>query len=114
MRELSRFVKDRFTVNEMFNDCVHVNTIEDVDYIVDVISCGVYKNIKFKNSSLKNYFFDSLYGVRPDMKVINCNSTIDRFNENEFNGLLIFDNIGKCGHSEILNELKNYKGVMIC
>lgn len=114
MRELARFVKDKFVLNGLFENGVRVNTIEEVDKVVGDISCGMYMNIIFKNSSLKNYFFDSLYNVRPDMKVINCNSTVDRFNENVFDGLLVFDNIGKCGHHEIVEELKNYKGILIC
>jgi hypothetical protein len=114
MRELSRFVKDKFTLNGLFEDSVHVNTIEEVDDIVSEVGCGNYMNIVFKNSSLKDYFLDSLYSVRPDMRIINCNCTVDRFNENEFHGLLVFNNVNKCGHHEIIEELKNHKGILIC
>lgn len=114
MKELSKFVKEEFIKNDLFEHGEYVNTLEDADRMVDKVSIGEYVNITFRSSSLKDYFLDSLYGVRPDINVINCNCTVDRFNENEFGGLLIFNNIKKCGHLEIIEMVKKHKGVIIC
>lgn len=114
MKELSKFVKDEFIKNSLFEQGVYVDTIDKVNNLVYEISCGRYVNLIFQNSSLKDYFFDRLYCVRPEMNVINCNCSLDRFNENTFDGLLLFDNVKKCRYTEIIEQIKTHKGILIC
>ena len=116
MKELSVFIRDAFVsadVNGLFEDSVYICAIDDVDSIVSDISCGKYVNVVCKNSSIKEYFIDSLYTLRPDANVINCNCSVNRFFENEFNGLLIFNNMKNCKHTEIIEEISNHKGIRI-
>jgi hypothetical protein len=114
MKELSRFVKEEFLKNDLLDDKVTVNTLDEADDMVVRVSIGECVTIAFSSSSLKDYFFDSLYGVRPDLNVVNCNCTVDRFNENSFDGLLVFNNVKKCGHLQIIEMVKKHKGVIIC
>jgi hypothetical protein len=114
MKELSRFVKEEFLKNDLFEGGVFVTTLEEVDHMVSRVSAGECISITFRSSSLKDYFLDSLYGIRPDLNVVNCNCTVDRFNENTFDGLLIFNNVRKCGHLPIIEMVKKHKGVIIC
>lgn len=114
MKELSRFVKEEFLKNDLFEDRVSVDTLEAADDVVYRVSAGERMSIMFRSSSLKDYFFDSLYSVRPDLNIVNCNCTVDRFNENTFDGLLVFNNVKRCGHLQIIEMVKKHKGVIIC
>ena len=114
MKELSRFVKEEFIKSDLFDKGVYVDTLDDVSRLVVRVTIGEQMNITFRSSYLKDYFISCLRGIRPYLNVINCNCTVDRFYENNFGGLLVFDNIKKCGHLEIIETIKQYKGVIIC
>lgn len=114
MNELSRFVKEEFIKTDIFEKGELVETLDDVNRVVVRVTIGEHINITFRSSYLKDYFISRVRDIRPDLNVINCNCTIDRFNENNFGGLLVFDNIKKCGHLEIIETIKQYKGVIIC
>jgi hypothetical protein len=114
MRELSEFVKNEFAKKQLFEEYQFIESIEGVDEIISSLNCGIYTSIKFKNSGLKDYFIDKITTCRPETNIINCNCSIDRFFENSFDGLIIFNNIGKCRYQEILNEMTNYKSIKIC
>lgn len=115
MKDLSTFVKDEFVKNHLFDEGVYISTIDDADKIISEISYGKYVNIVFEHSGLKDYFINALHTARPDINVINCNCSIDKFYENDFScGLLIFNNVKRCKHPEIIEELKKYKGILIC
>lgn len=114
MKDLSEFVKDEFIKNHLFDESVYISTTDEADDLVSDVSYGRYVNIVFKNSSIKEYFIDKLNTHRPDANIINCNCTIDKFYENNFDGLLVFNNIKKCKHLQIIEDLQNYKGILIC
>ena len=114
MRELSEFVKNEFAKKQLFEEYQFIESIEGVDEIISSLNCGIYTSIKFKNSGLKDYFIDKITTCRPETNIINCNCSIDRFYNNDFDGLLIFNNLLQCKHQDILNEIKNYKGIFIC
>ena len=118
MKELSEFVKTEFTKNCLFENFNEISNIDIVDNVVYNISCGKYINLKFRTSMIKEYFLDKLLVVRPDTKIINCNCSIECFNKNIFsisnNDLIVFNNIKNCKYCEILDNLKNYKAILIC
>ena len=63
---------------------------------------------------MKDRFLDKLSTIRQDINVINCNCTVDRFLDNEFNGFLVFNNLKKCQHREIIEEIKKHKAILLC
>ena len=92
------------------------SSLEDAKNIAESAGwCNDLKNINivFKNSMIKNHFIDSLSTARPDINVINCNCSVDKFFENDFSGFLVFNNLKRCQHSEIIEEIKNHKGVLL-
>lgn len=109
MKDLSDFVKREFSKKTLFEHFEFIDTIEGVDSIINTLNTGIYVDVKFKNSNLKNYFFDKLTTTRPEANIINCNCSIERYNENNFNGLIIFNNINKCHYIEILEDINKYK-----
>ena len=117
MKELSAFIKDGFVkngVDKLFENNICVDTIEKAEMIASEIGYGKYANIVFKNSAIKNYFIDSLHITRPDATIINCNCTVDKFFENEFRGLLIYNNLKHCKCREIIEYINNHKGILLC
>jgi hypothetical protein len=118
MRDLSVFMKEELMKSQLFmyneNDYKYIDSIDEAEITVAAINCGNYMNLIFNSSNLKNYFIDKLLTSRQDTNLINCNCSKNRFDENSFDGLLVFDNVLKCKHPEILNEIKNHKGIFIC
>ena len=116
MKNLSTFIKEEMQKMHLLEDkeYIYINNFDEAECAVASICCGNLTNIVFSNSSLKKYFIDKLVIALPDANIINCNCSQDRFNENNFDGLLVFNNILQCKHQEILDEIKNYKGVFIC
>ena len=117
MKDLSSFVKDEFIKKALFEEGLFIDSIEETESLVSEVGCGKYVNIFFKSSSLKDIFIDRLSIIRPDVTIINCNCSVDKFYENDIEsikGLIIFNNIKKCKHSEIIESIKKYKGVLIC
>jgi hypothetical protein len=51
--------------------------------------------------------------ARPDINVINCNSSIDSFLENDFTGLLVYNNLKHCKYKEIIEMINKHKGIII-
>jgi hypothetical protein len=116
MKTLFTFIKDSFVavgVNKLFENCICIDTMDAVDDVVSDISCGKYASIVFKNSIIKNRFFDMLSTARPDINVINCNSSIDSFLENDFTGLLVYNNLKHCKYKEIIEMINKHKGIII-
>ena len=114
MRELSDFVKNEFAKKQIFENYIFIESIEGVDNVINTLNCGIYANLKFKTTNLKNYFIDRITTIRPESNFINCNCSVERYFENQFNGFIIFNNIGKCKHQEILEDIENYKAINIC
>ena len=115
MIDLSSFLKHEFLKNNILDVVEQVDTIEDSELFAARICRGEYINLKFKSSSVKEHFIDIISTMIPDVNIINCNCSLNKFNENCFdNRLLIFNNVKLCKHAEILEEIKNYKGILIC
>lgn len=116
MKELSEFVKTEFVKKQLFEEYKYVDTIEGVDEVISSLNCGIYTSIKFKTTGLKDYFIDQITTCRPESNIINCNCSIDSYFENNFSGLIIFNNIGKCKYQDILEDIniKKYKAIKIC
>lgn len=114
MKDLARFVKEEFNKSELFENGVYVENLDDVKSVITRIIVGEQLKITFQSSHIKDHFISRLRGVHPDLNVINCNCTIDRFYENNFDGVIVFDNVKKCGHPEIIEVVKQYNGVIIC
>lgn len=116
MKNLSAFVKDEFIKNQLFDNSVYVSTIEEAEHLVAEVNYGKYVNIVFKNSNIKEYFINNLYTKRPNANIINCNCTLDRFYEHNLgnlNGIIVFDNVKKCKHAEIIEEIQKHKSILI-
>lgn len=114
MRKLSDFVKDEFIKKKLFEEGIYINDFEGVDNIVSNANNGNYFSVVFENSYFKECFLSKLKTVRPDYNLINCNSSTNRFFDNDFTGLLIFDNIKKCKDNSIIEEIKKYNAILIC
>lgn len=114
MKDLSIFIKEEFIKNNLLNNSVFINTIEEADGALYKLSRGDKFNIKFINTSVKEYFLNNLLTIRPEANIINCNCSIDKFDENNFYGYLVFNNINKCKHPEIFEKIKKYNGVLLC
>lgn len=114
MKQLSDFVKTEFAKKQMFEDYKLIESIEGVDEAISTLNCGIYMNIKFKTSGLKDYFIDKITTIRPESNIINCNCSVDSYFENKFSGLIIFNNISRCKYNEILEDLNNYKAIRLC
>lgn len=114
MKELTEFVKNEFAKKQLFEEYKFIDSIEGVNEIIGSLNCGLYENIKFKNSGLKDYFIDKMRVYRPELNVINCNCSLDSYFENNFSGLIIFNNISRCKYAEILEDINNYNAIRIC
>jgi hypothetical protein len=117
MKHLSVFIKDEFVkenVDSFFTNSICIDTIEQITGAVLNVSYGNYANIVFANSQLKERFLDKLSSIRPDINIINCNCTVSRFFENKFNGFLVFNNLKRCQHAEIIEEIKKHNGILLC
>lgn len=115
MKDLTSFIKNEFIKKDVIGTVKTVESIEDVNDCIRNISEGEYFNIRFTSTHLKEKFIDKLTTIRPDASIINCNCSLDRFNENSFDSkLLVFNNIKLCKHNEIIETIKNYKSILIC
>ena len=88
---------------------VEITDIEDVKNLCFEIACGkIPWAIKIYPSYIKQYFFSVIKQYIPNIIIINCDSSEDRF-ENDIKHLhrddvVIFDNIRKCPHFSNLNR----------
>ena len=119
MKNISVFIKDDFVkrnINKLFENNICIDTIEEsINTAIDVAyGHSICTNIVFSTSALKDRFFEKLKSIQPELNVINCNSTIDSFLENNFNGFLVFNNLKRCQHMEIIEEIKKHKAILIC
>lgn len=117
MKDLTIFIKDEFIKKALFEESLYIDNEKDAYNTAVKINSGKYINIIFENSILKNNFLDIITTMRPDSNIINCNCSIDNFNNiniNNLSGLLIFNNVKNCKHKEIIETIKNYKGILIC
>lgn len=116
MRDLSTFIKDTYnkcSIDKLFEGCMHIDSIESAERLAKHIGNGHYVNATFESTLYKNRFIQVLSNLKPNINVVNCNSSVDRFFENDFNGFLVFNNLKFCQHKEIIEEIKHHKGVMI-
>jgi hypothetical protein len=117
MKSLSTFIKDesvKVNVDKFFENHICIDTIELADQMALKMSYGSYANFVFENSYIKNYFIDRLQTYCQDLNIINCNCTLDSFFENQFNGFLVFNNLKRCQHKEIIEEIKKHKAILLC
>lgn len=117
MKNLSVFIKDEFVkrdIDKLFENCICIDTIEQAIYSALEVSYGTCANIVFSTSTVKDRFLSKLESIIPNINVINCNCTIDSFFENDFNGFLVFNNLKRCQHMEIIEEIKKHKAILIC
>lgn len=82
---------------------IEIETVEDAKTYGIMIICGRRPGIlRFQSSTTKQYFFSLIKQYIPDVIIINCDSSEDRF-ENDIKHLhkddvVVFDNIHKCPH----------------
>ena len=116
MKNLSVFIKDEFvkrSIDKLFENCICIDTMEAAEQLVWDVSFGKYANVVFNSSVCKNHFIDELSTAYPDINVINCNCSADKFFENDFYGFLVFNNLKHCKSTEIIEEIKNHKGILL-
>jgi hypothetical protein len=117
MKNLSIFIKDEFikkNIDSLFENSICIETVEEANRAVSNINRGSCANIIFTSSLVKDRFLDRLKTYRTDINVINCNSTISSFFENDFGGFLVFNNLTRCKHVEIIEEIKKHKAILLC
>jgi hypothetical protein len=116
MKNLSMFIKDEFvkkTIDKLFDNCIIIDTMENADDAVAYAACNECNAITFKNSILKRHFIDELSTARPDINIINCNCSVEKFFDNDLSGFLVFDNLKRCQYTEIIEEIKNRKAILL-
>lgn len=117
MKNLSVFIKNELVkknIDKLFEKHIYIDTIEQaIDSAVE-LNYGSCANIVFTCSVIKDRFIDKLATIHSDLNVINCNCTIDSFFENNFNGYLVFNNLKRCQHIEIIEEIKKYNAILLC
>ena len=119
MKNLSVYVRDEFVKNDidkLFDNCIVINTIDEAENAISAVSyCNFRKHTSmiFKHSVIKNHFLDELSTACPNINVINCNCSTEKFFENNFSGFLVFNNLKRCQHAEIIEEIKKHKGVIL-
>lgn len=117
MKNLSIFIKDEFikeNINRLFENSICIETVEEANIAVSNINRGSCANIIFTSSLVKDRFLDKLKTYRTDVNIINCNSTVSSFFENNFGGFLVFNNLTRCKHAEIIEEIKKHKAILLC
>lgn len=119
MKNISVFIKDdlvKRNINKLFESNICIDTIEDSINTAINVAYGYSNctNIVFSTSTVKDRFLSKLESIIPDINVINCNCTIDSFFENDFNGFLVFNNLKRCQHMEIIEEIKKHKAILLC
>lgn len=118
MKNISVFIKDdlvKRNINKLFESNICIDTIEEsIDAAINVVyGNGNCTNIVFSTSAIKDRFIEKLNSIQPDLKIINCNCTVDSFFENNFNGFLVFNNLKRCQHMEIIEEITKYKNKIL-
>jgi NAD-dependent oxidoreductase involved in siderophore biosynthesis len=116
MKNLSMFIKDEFvkrSIDKLFENCIYVNTIDDAERLASEIGYGKTVNAVFSNSNYKNHFIDELTTSCPDANIINCNCSVDKFFENDFCGVLIFNNLKHCKSTEIIEEINKHNAILL-
>ena len=93
-----------------------IDSLDSAEQIAHSIAQNDLINIVFESSVIKNRFFSELKRMRPDATIICCTSTLQRFKRNveESSDLIIYNNINKCENSDILDIIKENKGVFVC
>jgi hypothetical protein len=117
MKNLSLFIEDnniKQSIDKFFENSICIDTIENTVPAVLEVSYGDCASIVFANTSIKNHIIEKLSSYQPELNVINCNCSIDRFFENNFNGFLVFNNLKKCRYMEIIEEIKKHKALLLC
>lgn len=115
MKDLSNFIRNEFAKKQLFENYIFIDSNEGIDNVINSLNLGIYSNIIFKNSVLKNHFIDQISIARPGANIINCNCSVESYFDNQFDNLIIFNNVGRCKHQEIIEDINNYKEVIkIC
>lgn len=104
-----------YTKRELTKYYSTVNNFEEADEFVLKVRNGQLNNVLFATYSLKTYCFSKILQYC-DANIINCNSCIERFCEdlNKESKISIFDNINYCKDINILNIVRNRKGILVC
>lgn len=113
---LTKYLKVE-SIKELIGDnYVYIDSLDSAEQIAHSIAQNELTNIVFESSVIKNRFFSELKRMRPDVTIICCTSTLQRFKRNveESSDLIIYNNINKCENSDILNIIKENKGVFVC
>lgn len=113
---LSMYIKNEFIKKKFYESYIVVDSIEEAEDVAYRVSQGEFINILFESSSIKDRFFNIIDTNRPDISIINCNSNKDRFEDAvwQSSGPIIFNNVGECNDNDILNIIKDKKGIFVC
>lgn len=117
MMDLNIYIKNEFIKNKLKEiPYIYINNIEEAERIAYDISMGKYINIIFESSYLKNIFFSIIKLNRPDVSIINCNSNIKIFEDNILNnnGFIIYNNINRNIDNNVIEIIKENKGIFVC
>lgn len=109
------YIKNVFITEKVGKPFKEVNTIEEAEEVASEISQGDIKNLIFKNSIIKSRFFSILEVNRPDITIINCN-TSSRVFKDQIYGLknIVYNNIDRCNDQDILKYVINDNKTIVC
>lgn len=101
-------------IKEFMKSCLIVSDISDAEFMASLLLRNDLNTNKiyFPKSSLKIIFFNKVKNYNNDIKIINCDCSVKRFNEellNINNNIVIFNNIDKCDRLifESIKDLNN-------
>lgn len=115
--DLNTYIKCDF-IKKSFKESYNiVDSIDLAEEYAKKIRNGEKLNLLFETSYIKEHFFSTLREYDVNIKIINCNCNYDRFledfNEND-KSLCIYNNVNNCKDLDILNIIKENKGLLIC
>lgn len=101
-------------MEELEKPYVIISSFDDVSRYINKLLQGQIINVMFKRTSLKVYCFSKIQ-ENIDTNIINCESCMQRFCEQLIipAKLVIFDNIGRCKDQNIIDIVKNKKGILV-
>lgn len=106
-------------MRELFKESyIYVEDYHDIDLILnELVNSVQHRCFIFDKLYLKNNFLEAvLYYMNGDATIFNCNTSFTQFkNESKtLNSLLIYDNVHKCKDEQIVDWIKENKGILIC
>lgn len=113
--DLNTYIRVDEIRRKLEKSCEIITTIEEANNFAFRVAQGQLGNVIFEKTSLKNYCFSRIKSMC-SINIVNCNSNIERYNSSiqECSDITIFDNVHLCKNLDIINDVLNKKGIVVC